>query len=164
MDIRKRATKSLRNVHKETVLELKQCPQKLTNEFFYSFMRINAFKISKAQLTSKTKSPVPSPSWTDKHKRDPKLFQRSFSPKKRNSVFKGQSSNHDQKLPFQIHKNLENDLGIRLNSHDVVNDEKNYDNIFTEHEKREFINPEYRKKYNTMFKGKISKSFMKFNN
>lgn len=163
MDLKKKTIKSLRNIHKETATELKNCPQRLTNEYFYSYMRSNAFKLSNSQLASKPVTPTPASTSLNKHKRAPQSFHRSFSPKKRLTIIKTQSPIQDPKSPIKRLENLENDLTVRQDPEEVSKNENNFNYLCFDKDNKGLVSPEYRKKYDRLFKGKISKNFLKFN-
>lgn len=160
MDLRKKKVKSLRNIRTEAVRELKLCPQKLTNDYFYSFMRLNAFKLSNTPYCSKPTTPTPPSNPLNKHKRDPHEFLRSCSPSKRRPVINSKSSSSSQKSPRKSSINLNPDLSSFSRCSTLIYNEKEFVDLCMLG--KDIQGPEYRRKYDRMFKGKISRNYLKF--
>ena len=165
MDLKRKTIKSLRNIHKETATELKNCPQRLTNEYFYSYMRFNAFKLSNSHPKSKSKPTTPNPASTalNKHNREPQTFHRFFSPKKRITILKNKSILQDPKPSVRLLESLENSFITIPDRKEVSKNEKTFNYLSFDKDNKSLASPDYRKKFDRMFKGKISKTFLKFN-
>jgi hypothetical protein len=160
MDFNNKKIKSLRNIRKEAVCELKLCPQKLTNDYFYSFMRLNAFKLSNNPAISKPSTPIPSPNPLNKHNRDPHQFLRSCSPTKRKPLLKRDSRSSSKVSSIKLSINQVIDLQINSTSDSIPYDEKEFSDLCMLN--NNLLAPDYRKKYDRMFRGKISRKYLKF--
>ena len=157
----KKETKTLRHIHKDIAHEIKRRPYLVPDDIFYLFTKNNPYRLKNPERAKIINNISTTPK---KHSREQKEFFRSFSPSKRISYFETVSKTPVNKYPkIQLTDNIFNNRSESSTPTPFTDDY--YENSLMplyEH-KENSKNTEYRKQYNRIFRGKISKKYLTYN-
>ena len=147
--------KTLRHIHKEIANDIRSRPHNIPSNILYIYLKNNPFQLKsrdKLKPTDFTQSPP------KKHQREEKDFIRSFSPAKRKNMIEPTSKTPTSKNLRELSAETpgENTLTSNLYSKEY------YEKSLPRLEDKTNLNSEYRKRYDRIFRGKISKSYLNY--